>query len=665
MATGTSERAPLLPPAASRVDVSVPPYTPIPANSELEEKIIQLALPLLRAQISEAEYRNIKTIRYSTAGVLIDFHSGPSRVFTYQDLRIHEQVESLIFHPVLTQAREGFAAIVARHSSPKVDFCADKVIPASDTLAVYRNGFKLAITVMALLMAVLTVAGLANPVTLLLIAIGISVVSLAILAVLVKTGKISKTDACRLAFMTIAGTFATFFGGATAHSVLLGIYALAVIIQGVLFTGPQGIMAWGKGGYDKYQIAKEVGDKKHMVSAAFTTNSGVWSAAEGTTWIFMGFLLLTAALHGFIPGIPEVLPELLPYVVAILFFGIFNLSYITMIVQGFRDVGIQQKFHKKMIDAFGTGPDHSRAQCIAALQALRSKLIGKKDKTVALLTDPASLNVRLMKKAHRLRKVMDGDAFELVQIQHIDELLARLKNEKDTEALEVSQLYVRDVISANERNITLSTAQIKIGFAGLVIGTILSLIEEFTNSGSVIGMPYIGDMTSLPQIVLDAISTASTVADCSLWAYINHCYKKYLDAPDGRTAEETAALQRVQRYLAYVPAKKTIDCLVATVRFELTPRPGILAISLRALQSIGSLVGYPKMVTPAQKLQLMKNDCARAIRELRGRVPFVEFSAKLDTLAPTLADADTMEKLQAHLQAFSQELQAWGHPVAS
>lgn len=445
-----------------------------------------------------------------------------------------DKIKRLIDDYRLTpQARQKFQTIVAAHASSKVDVCSDQIIPASDKFAVYRNGYKLGITLIALILTVLTVSGIATPVALAILAGAISLIGLSILIILHQQGKITGRDACMLAFMTIASTFATFFGGETAHYVLLGIYALSVMFQGTLFAGPQGLGAWGKGGYNKYQIAKEVGDKKHMISAAFQMNSGAMSAVEGTVWVFMGFLMLTAALHGFIPGIPEILPQVLPWITTTLFLGIFNVSYSFMIGTGFRDLRIQEKFHRKITELFKDG---NREQCIDALMYLRQKLTGK--------CNEESTEQKLMKRVHRLRKLVDGDAFELLQIHHIDDLINRL-SQNDPEALKISQLYIRDIIKANERNIDLSKSQIKIGFAGLIVGTILSLLEEFTNAGSVIGMPYVGDVTPLPQTALDALSTASTVADCGFWAWLNHMFKRCLDAPDGRTDEEKQNLAKV------------------------------------------------------------------------------------------------------------------------
>ena len=446
------------------------------------------------------------------------------------------QEQSILLSSALQGSRAALTEIEKKHSSDVVATCADKVIPVSDKIAVYRNGYKLAITAISLVLVILAISGVASPVALALIGIGISLVSIAILIALVKAGKIGKKDACLLAFMTIASTFAIFYGGATALNILLAGYAISVIVQGVLFAGPQGLMAWGKGGYDKFQIAKKAGDSKHMITAAFGMNSGAMSAIEGTVWVFMGLLMLTAVLHPLIPAIPELLPKVLPYIITGLFLGIFNLSYAFMIGTGIRDYRIQKKFHDKMQAAFKAG--ETRSECTAALRVLKAKLIGKTEKTMALINKPKELQARLVKKAHRLKKVMDGNAFELVTIDKIEKLLKRLENEGDTAGFNLSKAFIRDIMSANERNMKLSKAQIKIGFAGLIVGTFVSLLEEFTNPGSVIHMPYIGHIATLSKTALAAISDISTIADCALWAYINHCFKKYLDAPDGRTKEE-------------------------------------------------------------------------------------------------------------------------------
>src|SRR3972149_10739191 len=110
----------------------------------------------------------------------------------------------------LQDSRAALTEIETKHSSVIVATCADTIIPISDKIAIYRNGYKLAITAISLVLVILAVSGVASPVALALTGIVISLVSIAVLTGLVKAGKIGKKDACLLAFMTIASTFAIF-----------------------------------------------------------------------------------------------------------------------------------------------------------------------------------------------------------------------------------------------------------------------------------------------------------------------------------------------------------------------------------------------------------------------------------------------------------------------
>jgi len=441
----------------------------------------------------------------------------------------------------LKNSRVALTEIENKHSSNVVALCADKVIPVSDKIAIYRNGFKLAFTATSLILTILTASGVASPAALVVIGVVICIASIAILIALVKAGKIKERDACLLFFMTIASTFPIFYGGPAALDVLLAGYAISVMVQGVLFAGPQGLMAWGKGGYDKLQIAKAADDKKHMLSGKLGINSGTMSAIEGAVWVLMGFLMLTAALHPLIHAIPELLAKVLPYITTGLFLGIFNVSYISMIMTGRRDYRIQKEFHDKIQKVIKD--DLTQQTCIDALNVLKTELTGETESS-----NEDELKALFLKQAHSLKKVMDGDAFELVTIDKIEKLLERLKNKTDIKGLELSKAFIRDIISANERNMKFSKAQIKIGVAGLVVGTIVSLLEEFANPGSVIHMPYIGHIATLSQKALDAISDISTIADCALWAYLNQCFLRYLDAPDGRTKDEKLHLLLMSHY---------------------------------------------------------------------------------------------------------------------
>ena len=451
----------------------------------------------------------------------------------------------------VSKARIKYDEFANKSDSKLVNKSLNNVIPASDDLAVYRNAFKLAITAVGLLLVILSAAGIASTTAILGISLACLLMTFCGLAALVKMGKITPKDAIILAVMTMSTLFSSLYGGETAKNILIAIYSLSVMVQGALFAIPQGAIGWGKGGYDKAQIAKKCGDPKdpitgltrecedtkHKRSGWFGMGSGALSFVEGATWVFMGVLMLTGALSHVIPGCPELLPAVLPYVTAILFFVIFNISYINMIYSGNRDLKIQEKFAAGLKNAFQNGI--SKEDCSNALMYLRTRMVGKSNLKLE----------NLRKRQNRLRRVMDQDSFELLKIENIDRSLAELNDDKKSKkAIEISQKFIKDILAANQRNIKLDQDQITIGVAGLLIGSLLSLIEEFVNPGSVIPkMPYVGNIfESLSQNALDALSSVGTIADCAFWAIINRLYKKCLDAPPGRTKEEEDALKDVK-----------------------------------------------------------------------------------------------------------------------
>lgn len=467
-------------------------------------------------------------------------------------------IKQICEQKLVQEARNRVDHSITTHSSSKLVNKSNAIIPHSDMLAVYRNGFKLAISVIGLVLIALALAGTLPLWSMVFIAIGICALAIVALAILVKNNLISESDAIKLGIMVVVTTVTGLFGG---NYLLLAGYAASVIIQGFLFAGPQGLAAWGKGNVDKFKIAHEAGDNKHMLSAALGVNSGVLSAVEGSTWVFMGILLLTAALSHFIPGVPALLPNVLPYVTAGLFFGVFNVGYVFMMGTGIRDLRIQNKFHDGLTKVCPKVDETTtRKQCLDALQYIRRKMTGK-EKIPPDLESPQKQE--LMKKLLRLSKVMDDKVFNLLTIENIDKLIFELKEEikklennqklvqKENHAFEICKTLIKDIISANERNITLSKSQIKIAVAGFIIGTALSLFEEFTNSGSVIHMPFIGGVTNLHQNALDSLSLISTILDCGFWAFINYLFKRCLDDPAGRSDDEKRTLNRVAEYLMY------------------------------------------------------------------------------------------------------------------
>ena len=459
-------------------------------------------------------------------------------------------IKQICEQKLVQEARNRVDHSITTHSSSKLVNKSNAIIPHSDMLAVYRNGFKLAISVIGLVLIALALAGTLPLWAMAFIALGICALAIVALAILVKKNLISQADAIKLGVMVVVTTVTGLFGG---NYLLLAGYAASVIIQGFLFAGPQGLAAWGKGNVDKFKIAHEAGDSKHMLSAALGVNSGVLSAVEGSTWVFMGILLLTAALSQFIPGVPALLPNVLPYVIAGLFFGVFNVGYVFMMGTGIRDLRIQNKFHDGLTKVCPKVDETTtRQQCLDALQYIRRKMTGKEKIQPDL---ESTKKQELMKKQLRLSKVMDDKLFNLLTIKKIDQLIFELEErdlvQKEDSAFEICKKLINDIISANERNIKLSKSQIKIAVAGFIIGTALSLLEEFTNSGSVIHMPFIGGVTNLNQHALDSLSLISTILDCGFWAFINYLFKRCLDDPAGRTDDEKRKLNRVAKHLWY------------------------------------------------------------------------------------------------------------------
>ena len=478
---------------------------------------------------------DIQSLKLIGGSIHIDYHSGRSQ--TIEDKLIIAAVKRIQYAEI-EKRHSGDNHPLGRSYIPTVNTCLDKVIPVSDTLAIYRNVFKLMISAVALMLVVLSsIAGIDSS-SILYIGLGITAVSLIVLYALYKYKLISKEDAQRLFFMTIMTLLGTFVGGKflgydQMNYVLIAIYSLSVIVQGFLFAVPQGLIGWGKGSRDKQEIAREANDAKHMTSGLWGQFSGFLSSMEGSTWMFMGTLMLTAALAPIIPGVPAFLPEVLPYVVAGLFFGIFNISYISMIYTALRDKKILEKFHTNLAAKFN---GNTREGCIAALEFLKHKLLGKDEKW--------SDDQYLLKKLNRLRRVMDADAFDLLRIENIEILLKGLKLENQ-KALDISQMLIQDILQANERSIEIANKQWKIGLAGLFIGTFVSLLEELVNPGSVIEIPYLGDYVSLSPEIMNIFSQLATMIDCGFWAYINHCYKEYLDAPPGRNDLENESLKEI------------------------------------------------------------------------------------------------------------------------
>jgi hypothetical protein len=443
----------------------------------------------------------------------------------------------------VSAARVKLEGIQGKHGSEFVNKCWN-VVQTSDQIAIYRNVAKIFITAAAAIVMGLAAAGIVSSGALLLIAAGAAVCTFLGVSVffgaLAGMGKISlKTAITHTLLLTLIASISYFTAIVFQASwVLTALYAVSVIVQGALFFGPQGLGAFGKGYYDKYQIAREAGDEKHKVTAALGVTSGVMSALEGLAWTLLGVLMLATScpwmkdlleivLHnsGLAAQVLEMGGDMIKYTNWILYFGIFNVGYVFGIISACNDWRIQSNFYKQLTKEVDlSAQKFSEFECFKCLHLIRDKMTGKK--TAALEGG------KLTKKQLRLSKLVDGEVYELLTIENIDNLLNGL-NAKDSDQKEAaratSELLIREVIAANQKNQKTAQLQLAIAITGLIIGTALSVGGEFATS---------------------AAAHAVNIADCSLWALINFGFFAVdSEMIKSKTAQERQGLEELIRRL--------------------------------------------------------------------------------------------------------------------
>jgi hypothetical protein len=410
----------------------------------------------------------------------------------------------------VSAARAKLEGIRKNHKSKFVNKCWN-VVQTSDQIAIYRNVAKVFITAAAAIVMGLAAAGIVSSGALFLIAAGAAVCTFLGVSVffgtLVSMKKISlKTAITHTLLLTLIASISYFTAIVFQASwTLTALYAVSVIVQGALFFGPQGLGAFGKGYYDKYQIAREAGDEKHKVTAALGVTSGVMSAAEGLAWTFLGVLMLATScpwmkdlleiiLHnsGLAAQVLEMGGDMIKYTNWILYFGIFNVGYIFGIISAYNDWCIQSNFYKQLTE-WADLNSLDILECHKCLCLIRNKMTGK-----GMVSEE-----KLTKKQLRLFRVVDEEVYDLLTIENIDCLLNILRTEDSNrkgEAEAVSRLLIGEVIAANQKNQKTAQLQLAIAVAGLIIGTALSMGGEFVTS---------------------AAAHAVNIADCSFWALIN------------------------------------------------------------------------------------------------------------------------------------------------
>lgn len=593
---------------------------PLPCKPACQLKIREKALEVLQKQGLVIKSYSISNITHTSLTITYNTAANPSIKGTIEitDATFTQFVE-LINGLQVSDAKKLYDQLQKKClKGPKVG--ADKVeagqaiLPHSDKIAVIRNIAKMQIYIVAILCIGLAMAG-TSPWILALIGVGICIAMLSIYIGLYKKGYITRADLIKLSIITLSCVFGGLFGGS---AVLLGLYCGAVVLQGILFVLPQGKDAWFRDGKNKLNLAHEVREKFHRTHLErFLMNSGIWSGIEGATWIAMGAAtILEIVCSHFLPGIGAladpaintfcsvVVPILdkyvLPAISTALYLGIFNISFACMAISGIMDYVHQSRFHTSLTNEFKKG-ESPADNCKNALQFLRRKMIGLH----SLVLDPEDR--KLERKLHRMRKCLDAEAFALLDLERIDDLLERLeKNEAN--AVNLSQLMINDIIASNERNQNVAKWQFRIGLMALFIGSAFSIAEEFTTSTSILksaGFPTMDQVSNIPGPEQDMIGLAIAAVECGGWALGNYGYKRFLDAPAGRSIDQIINYNILAKeyHLSFI--QPSFDSIDEIIDYNVKAKKNSLTLIQPSFNSIDKLIKYnvkarESLLPPAQ-----------------------------------------------------------------
>lgn len=228
---------------------------------------------------------------------------------------------------------------------------------------------------------------------------------------------------------------------------LLIVYACFVLVQGLLALGPAFLGNAVDGELQNAQAAA-LGDERGRLSAQLKSWDGIFSLVTGAFWItiavadFSGMFTLSSLLT------------------KILFWGIFNFTFIYMSAVAYRDYRWHSKFKRAIVEKLGVGEPNY----VAALEYVRDKW------HMHLKPSHSDLDKeQLIQKAGRKLARFEGQTSEQIRekMGTVDALIARLHTNEQGAEIEAQKL-LNEIRGENKKRIIRDIVTIALGIVGVI-----------------------------------------------------------------------------------------------------------------------------------------------------------------------------------------------------
>ena len=283
-------------------------------------------------------------------------------------------------------------------------------------------------------------------------------------------GAIRNAVGCTFAVIKILALLGVITLTPHAFFTMLIIYGCLVLVQGILSVGPLFIGGTAEGVLQS-RMAEALADKTHQRSAFLKKWGGFFSLVEGSLWIaiaicdFSGMITLSATLT------------------KILFWGIFNFTFIYMASCSGRDFKRHNKFRKALKTRL------EDPNCKNDFERYHNALTYVRDKWyMHLKPKHAHYSEReLVQKAGRKTYRLEEQTSEgsLARMEDLDALLERL-DKGDAQAIKDAQILVGELLVENKKKLIVDFVTIFLGVVGVFCWfDIMIVFAGYTNAGEI------------------------------------------------------------------------------------------------------------------------------------------------------------------------------------
>lgn len=236
-----------------------------------------------------------------------------------------------------------------------------------------------------------------------------------------------------------------------AFATMLLIYGCFILVQALLSLGPL-MIGGASNGILQGRMAEELGDKTHQTSARLKKWGAFFSFVEGSFWL----VIAVVDIYG--------LAKLSSLLMKILFWGVFNFTFIYMASCAGRDYARHKKFRAALKSRLEQPDLNDLQRYHAALSYVRAKWHIHLKQKHAHYSEPELVQKAGRKIYRFLEQTSEGT---LESMAKVDALLARLENQ-DATALNEAKVLVGELLVENKRKLVADAVTIFLGVVGVM-----------------------------------------------------------------------------------------------------------------------------------------------------------------------------------------------------